>query len=58
MKHMCRRFLAPSRRRRQLTWRELFPHARIVTDPKKLALLNAEVAERKQKEEAKLKAGG
>ncbi|PYX10929.1 MAG: hypothetical protein DMG85_07220 [Acidobacteria bacterium] len=56
MKHMCRRFLTPSRRSRQLTWQELFPHARIVTDPTKLALLNAEVANRKQKEEAKLKA--
>ena len=58
MKHRCRRFLASSRRSRQLTWQEIFPHARIVTDPTKLALLNAEVAERKRKEDAKVKVGG
>jgi hypothetical protein len=30
-----------------LSWKELFPHARIVNDPKKLAQLNSEVEKRK-----------
>lgn len=47
MKPACREFLAPSRRR-HVSWRELFPNARIVTDPKKMAQLNAEAEKRKQ----------
>jgi len=35
---MCR-----SWRRRQMSWKELFPHARIINDPKKLAELNVEI---------------
>jgi len=33
--------------RRQMSWQEVFPHARIISDPKKLAQLNAEVEKRK-----------
>jgi hypothetical protein len=47
MKRACREFLAPSKRR-HVSWRELFPNARIVTDPKKMAQLNAEAEKRKQ----------
>jgi hypothetical protein len=39
---MCR-----SGRRRQVSWKKFFPHARIVNDPKKLAELNAEIERRK-----------
>jgi hypothetical protein len=41
-KQMCRR-LAP----RQISWKELFPRVTIVTDPKKLAELKAELQRRK-----------
>jgi hypothetical protein len=51
MKRLCRELPARSRLRRKL-WQELFPHARIITDPKKLAQLNADVAQRKRIEEA------
>jgi hypothetical protein len=40
---------APPSRRRPKTLRELLPHAVIVTDPKILAQLKAEVAKRKQR---------
>jgi hypothetical protein len=30
-----------------MSWQEVFPHARIINDPKKLAQLNAEVEKRK-----------
>ena len=43
MKQTCRE-MTSSLRRRQLTVTELLRHARIVTDPKTLARLNAEVA--------------
>ena len=43
MKQMCRE-ITSSLRRRQLAVTELLRHARIVTDPKTLAHLNAEVA--------------
>jgi hypothetical protein len=39
-KRMCRT-------RRQISWRELFPRIAIISDPKKLAELNAEVERRK-----------
>jgi hypothetical protein len=42
MKRMCQQRLTSSWRRRQLTSEELLRHARIVTDPEKLAYLNAE----------------
>ena len=42
MKQMCRE-ITSSLRRRQLAVTELLRHARIVTDPKTLARLNAEV---------------
>jgi hypothetical protein len=49
MKRMCRELLTPWRRQ-GVNWKELFPHARIVTDERKLAQLNAAVEQRKQKE--------
>jgi hypothetical protein len=52
MKRMCREALSPSARQRPLTWREAFPHASIVTDPRKLAQLKAEVLRRKQRDGA------
>jgi len=58
MERMCRQLVTPSWRRRQLIWQEFFPHARIVTDVKKLAQLNADVAKRKRKEEADRKRVG
>jgi hypothetical protein len=58
MERMCRQLVTPSWRRRQLIWQESFPHARIVTDVKKLAQLNAEVAKRKRKEEGDRKKAG
>ncbi len=39
----------------RLRGEEAFPHAMIVTDAKKLAQLNAEVAKRKQKERSEHK---
>jgi len=51
MERLCRQLVTPSWRRRQLIWQEVFPHARIVTDVKKMAQLNADVAKRKRKEE-------
>ncbi len=44
---MCRERLTSSQRGRQLSWKELFPHARIVNDPTKLAHLKSEVEKRK-----------
>jgi len=46
MQHMCRQIAAPNWRKRQLAMTELLRHARVVTDPKKMACLNAEVARR------------
>lgn len=56
MKRLCRRLSTPYRRKEKL-WRELFSHARVITDPKKLAQLNADLARRKQREEAESIAG-
>ena len=47
MTRMCRSSQARSWRSRQLVWATL-RHARIVTDPKILARLNAEVESRKR----------
>ena len=60
MKRMCRGLLTRSELRPHRAWHELFPHAVIVTDPKKLAQLNAAVAIRKQKEmeEVELRGNG
>jgi hypothetical protein len=44
IKRTCR---ALRTHRRQVSWQEVFPHARIINDPKKLAQLNAEVEKRK-----------
>lgn len=55
MKRACRRLATPYRRRPKL-WQEIFFHARIVTDPKKLAQLNSDLANRRQQEEAESKA--
>jgi hypothetical protein len=46
MNQMCRHRLTPSRRKRQLSSAEILRHARIVTDPEKLAYLKAEVEKR------------
>ena len=48
MNRMCREVLTPYVQQRQPSWREAFPHASIITDPRKLAQLKAEVAKRKQ----------
>ena len=50
MKQTCRE-MTSSLRRRQLAVTELLRHAGIVTDPKTLAYLNAEVARRKAEAE-------
>ncbi|MFY9842404.1 MAG: hypothetical protein WA718_12375 [Terriglobales bacterium] len=42
MKHICHELFVSSTRRRQLAVTELLRRARIVTDPKKLADLNAQ----------------
>jgi len=51
MNRMCRKLRASSWRRPRFAAFAL-RHARIVTDPKKLAWLNAEVADRRRREEA------
>lgn len=51
MKRMCREVATPSWRR-QPPWAELFPHARIITDPRQLAQLYAEAERRKQRARA------
>jgi hypothetical protein len=52
MNRTCRNTATPIRRRRQLAMAELLRHARIVTDPNKLAYLNAEVARCKARTES------
>lgn len=47
MKRMCRETARPAWNRRQLAMTELLRHARVVTDPNRLACLNAKVAKRK-----------
>jgi hypothetical protein len=48
VKNRCRKTARPMGRRRQNTMLELLRHARVVTDPKKLASLAAEFVNRKQ----------
>jgi hypothetical protein len=47
MKNMCRSMTASTWRTRQLAVTELLRHATVVTDPTRLAYLNAEVAKNK-----------
>jgi hypothetical protein len=47
MKNMCRSMTASTWRTRQLAVTELLRHATVVTDPRRLAYLNAEVAKNK-----------
>jgi len=47
MKRTCREAAIPTWRERQLAMTELLRRARIVTDPEKLAHLNAKAAQRK-----------
>jgi hypothetical protein len=58
MKRRCRGFPKQSWLRPNLTWQQLLPHAVIVTDPKKLAQLNAALAKRKQETEGDADFGG
>jgi hypothetical protein len=55
MKRRCREPLTPSWRRRKFECAELLRHVRVVTDPKKLAYLNAEVERRAREEQAESK---
>jgi len=55
MKRRCRELLTPSRRRRKFECAELLRHVRVVTDPEKLAYLNAEVERRAREEQAESK---
>jgi hypothetical protein len=50
MKRPCRQFLRSVQTRARVTWQEMFPHARVVTDPKKMAQLEAEIARRKRED--------
>jgi len=52
MQRVCRKTTAPIWRRRQWAMTELLRRARVVTDPKKLACLNAKVATRKAETES------
>jgi hypothetical protein len=52
MKRICREPMTPSWRRRHLSSADLLRHARIVTDPEKLAYLNAEVERRRANSKA------
>jgi len=51
MKRMCREIAGPTWRARQLAARELLRHATIVTDPGRLAYLNAKVVRQKARTE-------
>jgi hypothetical protein len=51
----CRRLATPYRRRAKL-WVGLCSQARIILDPKKLAQLNSDLANRRRSEEAEAKA--
>jgi hypothetical protein len=52
MTRMCRHGLTPSWRRRQVSSPDVLRHARIVTDPEKLAYLSAEVEKQKANSKA------
>jgi hypothetical protein len=47
---MCRE--SPGRRRERVAWEELVRHIKMVSDPEKLAQLNAELERRKRKQKA------
>ena len=51
MKRICREIAGPMWRTRQLAARELLRHATIVTDPDRLAYLNAKVVRQKARTE-------
>lgn len=51
MKRMCRE--NPGWRREHWAWEDLVRHIKIVSDPTKLAQLNAELERRKRKEQEK-----
>ena len=55
MKRWCREPLKPSLRRRSFECSELLRHVRVVTDPEKLAYLNAEVERRAREKQAESK---
>ena len=55
MKRRCREPLKPSLRKRSFECAELLRHVRVVTDPKELAYLNAEVERRAREEQAESK---
>ncbi len=50
MTRPCRQILRSTRIKSRVTWQETFPHARVVTDPKKMAQLEAEIARRKRED--------
>jgi hypothetical protein len=52
MKRLCRELITPSWRRRHLSSADPLRHARIVTDPEKLAYLTAEVEKRRANSKA------
>ena len=55
VKHLCRQLRTGHLHRRK-SLQEFLPHARVITDPKKLAQLNADVA-RSRREEMERSAG-
>jgi hypothetical protein len=57
MQRLCRKTTAPTWRRRQFAMTELLRRARVVTDPKKLACLQAKVATRKESDVLRGKGG-
>jgi hypothetical protein len=52
MQRLCRKTSPSTWRRRQFAMTELLRRARVVSDPKKLACLNAKVATRKPRTES------
>jgi hypothetical protein len=53
VKHLCRQLRTGHLHRRQ-SLQKFLPHARLITDPKKLAQLNADVALRRREEHERL----
>jgi hypothetical protein len=58
MKRSCREFMRPSRLRQPTAVTRLLRNPRIVTDPKTLAYLNAEVEKRMREEQSDFKRNG
>jgi hypothetical protein len=52
MKRICRIHVTSSQRKRELRSAEILRHARVITDPAKLAYLYAEVEKRNARERA------